>query len=867
LLVQRVVGNSRVGRDYSFTVDVASMDESIELKSLIAQPVTLWLQQTDKSYRPVNGFVHTARRLGSDGGLTSYQISFACWLHFLRFRRDARIWQDVTVDEIVTDVFNQHPQAQGAFRFALSETLQPRSFCVQYEDDWNFVNRLMEAEGWYGYFEQAGDGQSHKLVITDNLDSFKPASPQAVAFYRAGTNSETDALVQWSGTRTLQSSSIVTTTFDYKSPLYAKGTNIPTVGNQGSLPSQAEVYEYSGAYTYREQERGDALSKIRMEEWESRAKRFYGVGAVRRLDAGQWFELANHPDHGSGNTQERQFAVLSIEWVIENNLPMSRSSAEFPHSLQSKVDAFRASFGTAQPSATIAADDGSTGFFMASIEAQRRSVSFRSPLEHRKPVMPTQTATVVGPSGEEVFTDQLNRVKVRMHWDRLNSGDEKASCWVRVSYPNAGGNWGGVFVPRIGQEVIITYMDGDPDRPLITGRVYNSACTPQWHTQGQLSGYKSKEHKGSGYNQLVLDDSTGQNRAQLYSTQTAAQLNLGYLVSQRDNQRGGFRGTGFELATDAYGAIRSQKGLYISTFGRPGAGSDQLDATEARGQLSAGQQLLSATSQTATQHGAADMQAIDSLKTFTNATQSGYGGSSTGPSAQGDNAAGGAGEANGFSDPVLLIASPKGVGITTPTSVHVHAGENATVSANSDINVAIGKSLVANVVDKISLFAYKLGMKLIAARGKVEIQAQSDGMDLLASKGIKISSSTDAIELSAQKEILLTSGGAYIRISGGNIQVHAPGQVDIKGSEHSFTGPTRYDGQSAPLPKSVANDQQFVLKDETTGNVMPLAPYRIESGDGLVLARGITDAEGKTVRIFTGTQEQELKMFHEDGEV
>jgi len=867
LLVQRVVGNSRLGRDYSFTVDVASLDESIELKSLIAQPVTLWLQQSDKSYRPVNGFVHTARRLGSDGGLTSYQVSFASWLHFLRFRHDARIWQDVTVDEIVTDVFNQHPQAQGAFRFALSKTLQPRSFCVQYEDDWNFVNRLMETEGWYSYFEQAGDGQSHKLVITDNLDSFKPASPQNVAFYRADTNSETDALVLWSGTRTLQSSSIVTSTFDYKSPLYAKGTNIPTVGNQGSLPSQTEVYEYSGAYTYREQERGDVLSKIRMEEWESRAKRFYGAGAVRRLDTGQWFELANHPDHGSGDAQERQFAILSVEWVVENNLPISRSNVEFPHSLQSKVGAFRARFGTTQPSATVTADDGSTGFFMASIEAQRRSVPFRSPLEHRKPVMPTQTATVVGPSGEEVFTDQLNRVKVHMHWDRLNSGDEKASCWVRVSYPNAGGNWGGIFVPRIGQEVIITYMDGDPDRPVITGRVYNSACAPQWHTQGQLSGYKSKEHKGSGYNQLVLDDSTGQNRAQLYSTQTAAQLNLGYLVSQRDNQRGAFRGTGFELATDAYGAIRSQKGLYISTFGRPGASGDQLDATEARGQLSAGQQLLSATAQTATQHGAADMQAIDSLKTFTNATQAGYGGSSAGTATQGDNAAGGSGEANGFSDPVLLIASPKGVGITTPTSVHVHAGENATVSANSDINVAIGKSLVANVVDKISLFAYKLGMKLIAARGKVEIQAQSDGMDLLASKGIKISSSTDAIELSAQKEILLTSGGAYIRISGGNIQVHAPGQVDIKGSEHSFTGPTRYDGQPAPMPKSVANDQQFVLKDETTGNVMPLAPYRIESGDGQVLARGITDAEGKTVRVFTGTQEQELKMFHEDGEV
>jgi type VI secretion system secreted protein VgrG len=866
LLVQRVVGHSRVGRDYAFTIDVASLNESIELKSLIAQPVTLWLQQTDKSYRPVHGFVHTARRLGSDGELTSYQIGFSCWLHFLRFRRDARVWQNLTVDEIITQVFNQHPQAQGAFRFSLFRQTQPRSFCVQYEDDWNFVHRLMEAEGWYGRFEQADDGRSHTLVITDNLDSFKPMSPQAVAFYRGGPNSEIDAFVQWSGTRTLQSTSVVTSTYDYKTPRNAKSTNIPTVGNQGSLPSQAEVYEYSGAYTYREQDRGDTLSKVRVEEWESRAKRFHGVGAVRGAEAGQWFELSDHPDHEGSNAQERQFAILAVEWVIENNLPVSGGAVDFPHSLKSKVDSVRASFGSTYQTVTTKAADGSTGFFMTMVEVQRRTVPFRSPFDHHKPVMPTQTATVVGPSGEEVFTDQLNRVKVRMHWDRLNSGDEKASCWMRVSYPNAGENWGGVFVPRIGQEVVITYLDGDPDRPLVTGRVYNSACTPQWHSQGQMSGYKSKEHKGSGYNQLVLDDSTGQNRIQLYSTQAGAQLNLGYIVAQRDNQRGQFRGTGFEMATDAYGAIRAQQGLYISTFGRPAAGSDQLDVREARGQLSAGQQLLSATAGTAKQHGAADMQAIDSLKAFTDATQTGYGGGSSSAAGQGQESSGGAGQANGFSDPVLLIASPKGVGITTPASVHIHAGENVTMSANSDINIAVGKSLVANAVDKISLFAYKLGMKLIAARGKLEIQAQTDGIDLLASKGIKISSSTDAIELSAEKEILLTSGGAYVRISGGNIQIHAPGEVDIKGSNHAFSGPTQYDGQPPALPKSVSNDQQFILKDEASGNVMPLAPYRIEGNGGQVLARGITDAEGKTARVFTGTQAQDLKMFHEDGE-
>ncbi|MCA3844731.1 MAG: DUF2345 domain-containing protein, partial [Burkholderia sp.] len=214
-------------------------------------------------------------------------------------------------------------------------------------------------------------------------------------------------------------------------------------------------------------------------------------------------------------------------------------------------------------------------------------------------------------------------------------------------------------------------------------------------------------------------------------------------------------------------------------------------------------------------------------------------------------------------EPILLLASPKGVGLTTPTSVHVHAGENTTMSAGKDVNIAVGKGFVMNAVERVSLLAYKLGMKLIAARGKLEIQAQQDGIDLIAAKGIQVTSTSDSIRISAQKDILLTSGGAYIRLSGGNIEIHAPGAVDIKGDQHSFSGPARYDGKAPPLPKSIVNDEQFVLKDEASGKIMPFAPYRIEGDSGEVLARGVTDAEGKTVRVFTGTRTHGLKMFHE----
>ena len=454
LVPVRAAGSSRIGRNYDFTVDVASLSDSIELKSLIAQPVTLWTQQTDSSYLPRNGYVHTARMLGSDGGVHLYQISFSSWLHFLKFRSDARIFQDKTAEDILAAVFDQHPQSRGAYRFEISNALPQRSFCVQYEDDWNFVHRIMEAEGLFGYFEQAEDGKAHTLVVTDDLFSLKALAPQEVSFYRAGAGSETDAIVQWGGARTLQSVSYTTRTFDYKNPGFHKEISTPTVDAQGDLPEQAEVYEYTGAYTYGNSDRGNALSKIRMEEWESRAKRFFAVGSVRRLDAGRWFQLEGATALASDRAESRQFAVLGATWYIENNLPVS-TGTHFRHSLQSLISEARAAHAGASDVFRVKDELGGEGFFLVELESQRRTVPFRSPFEHRKPLMHMQTATVVGPQQEEVFTDSLNRVKVRMHWDRLNGGDENASCWVRVMSPNAGGTLGGVFVPRVGHEVAI----------------------------------------------------------------------------------------------------------------------------------------------------------------------------------------------------------------------------------------------------------------------------------------------------------------------------------------------------------------------------------------------------------------------------
>ncbi|MDN7739467.1 MULTISPECIES: type VI secretion system Vgr family protein [Burkholderia] len=851
----RVLATSEIGRDFSVTLDMISTAGDVELKALIAQSMTLWIQQADKSYLPVNGYVHTARRLGADGSFTVYQLVFASWMHFLRFRSDMRYWQDRSVDAIIADVLDQHPQAQGHFQFALSKALPSRSYCRQSESDWNFVHRLMEEEGLFGFWRQGKDGKSHTLVVTDDIQALDQVVPNPVQFYRSGIGSEADALTQWSGVRTLQSTTHTTRTFDYKAPASAanpKGTTLPTMAGQGNLPEQTEVYEYTGAYTYDRQDRGEHLSKVHLEEWESRAKRFTGAGGVRGVDAGLRFDLSGHPEHDRDPAAQREFVAIKVWRYIENNLPLSEQETHFPHSLQTALARAKAGYA----GVAVNHDDGSTGFYLAEVEAQRTTVPYRSPFEHKKPEMHLETAIVVGPSGEEVHTDELNRVKVCFVWDRLNDGDERASCWVRVAQSDTGGGYGGVHMPRVGEEVIVGYVGGDCDRPIVLHRVYNGAVKPQWHSNGILSGHRSKEYGGSGYNQMVMDDATGQNRVQLMSSSADSLLHLGYLIDQSGNTRGGYLGSGFDLRTDDYGAVRASRGLYVTTHAGS-AGSQPLDVREARQQLVSAESVIEAMSQASQTHQAENlMNGHDALKKFTDATQN----SVPGAQAGGRTAGGGTGNANVFKSPVMLVASPSGIALSTQESVHVSSDEQTNLISGQSTFIASGKSLVASVAEKISLFVQNAGMKLFAAKGKVEIQAHSDDIELSAQKTVKVLSATEKIEVAAQQEILLTSGGAYIRIKDGNIEIHAPGKVDVKGASHAFTGPTQlHTNLGAFKPTAGPYDEALQFKDEL-GKPLPNLDHLLQMrGD---LMKTVASDQGSISRVFSQSPDPIQAYLH-----
>ncbi|MFC0269269.1 type VI secretion system Vgr family protein [Kushneria aurantia] len=715
--------------------------------------------------------------------------------------------------------------AAGRWRLDLRRDYPPRSYCVQYrESDLDFISRLCEEEGLWYYVTHEDD--NHCVVFTDDVDTCPPVSPQAIRFHRQDATETEDALTQWGGVRTRQPTRVSVATFDYKQPGLEKRTALDTLIDQGNLPER-ELYDYAGEYYYPDHRRGERLTENRLEAHESLVKRFRGAGGARQLQAGHWFELTQHPLHDSGGPAEREFLLLRVTVHAENALPISAHLKTLPGSLQPQLDAARKAHGLEDEDDSDRLSDhlkdyatGGTGHFLVDLEAQRRRQVYRHPLTHHRPVIGgPQTAIVVGPRGEEIHTDHLDRVRVQFPWDRQGQNDENSGVWLRVAQPNAGAGWGGVFVPRIGQEVLVDFLEGDADRPLITGRVYNGEQTPGWHSHGLFSGFKSRTWRGSAYNELVFDDATDQERVRLNSENAKSQLNLGYLIHQQGNHRGAFRGTGFELRSDAFGAIRANRGLYLTSWGQPGASGDQLDLSPAYRQLSLAHDMAEKLSRSAEAHNAESLAGNTSLKKAGDDTDAPYGGSDV---IGGDSAAqravdsGGRGQSAGLKAPWLYLASPAGIALSTPESTHLVQEHSLGIESGEDVNIATGRSLVASVAEKLSLFVQQAGLKLFAARGRVEMQAQSDNLEATARRDLTVTSSEEKIDLAAAEEILLVSGGAYVRLKDGNIELHAPGRVNVRGALKSFSGPARMSVALPQMPDGIC--VECLLKNLSRGS-------------------------------------------------
>ncbi|UEX76674.1 type VI secretion system Vgr family protein [Spiribacter halobius] len=469
LIVRRLSGTEQLGRPFEYTVELLGTDEALAFPDVLGQPLTVRMSLPDGGARFFNGFVTRFAQLGRSGRHALFQAHLRPWLWYLSRCSDCRIFQERSVPEIVQAVFREHGFSD--FEDSLSGSYDSREYCVQYrESDLQFVSRLLEEEGIYFFFRHEED--RHTLVMADDYAAHAaPEGYEEVPYYPPGNEAgrERDHISDWLLTQEIQPELYALRDFDFEKPranLEAKGA----IERQHSAESY-EVYDYPGGY--REKSAGERYARVRVEEQQARFERVRGTGNVRGLGAGALFRLRGYPR----DDQNREYLVTGASFEIDANPLETREVGE----------------GTA---------------FSCAFTAMDSQEPFRPVRSTPRPVVQgPQTAVVVGQSGQDIWTDKYGRVKVQFHWDREGSSDENSSCWVRVSQNWAGRNWGGMFLPHIGHEVLVSFLEGDPDRPIITGRVYNADNMPP----EDLPSHKTKSIiRDYGDNEMVWEGKEGE---------------------------------------------------------------------------------------------------------------------------------------------------------------------------------------------------------------------------------------------------------------------------------------------------------------------------------------------------------------------
>jgi type VI secretion system secreted protein VgrG len=478
LLLRGVQGREELGRPFSYTLDLLSEDESINPSSILGQDMTIKLSLEDESDRCIHGIVTRFSATGSIGRYTRYGAQLRPWIWLLSHTSDCRIFQNETIPDIIKTVFRDLGFTD--VDDALTGTYKPLEYVVQYrESAFNFVTRLMERAGIYYFFTH--EESKHSLVLADSASAHGPAKGyEEVPYYPPEVNHarDHDHFDGWALEHQFRTGVFAVNDFDFKRP--SADLNAKSSSPRDHAKSDLEYYDYPGEYI--EVEDGETFAKLALQAHQAEYEQVRGKGNARGLGAGHLFTLKNF----KRSDQNREYLIVSVDCKIQvkGYESQGRDSA------------------------------GST--YEASMLAIDSKADFR--LAHATPkptVAGPQTAIVTGKDGEEIWTDEHGRVKLQFHWDRVGKSNEESSCWVRVAQLWAGSGWGGMYVPRIGQEVVVEFLDGDPDRPLVTGCVYNGNNRPPQELPGKASqsGIKSRSTKGANpddANEIRFEDKKGE---------------------------------------------------------------------------------------------------------------------------------------------------------------------------------------------------------------------------------------------------------------------------------------------------------------------------------------------------------------------
>jgi type VI secretion system secreted protein VgrG len=860
LLPQRVFGSETVCGGIDYRVLCVSDRVDLPLKKVIAVPAALQFVTDRGDLRSVCGIITEASSGDSDGGLASYQIVLRDALSVLEKRTNTRVFRHMDEVEIVQRILNEwrhkSPILGICFKHELDDnfnmrTYPKREFTMQHnESDASFIRRLLKRRGigWYFRSDGSGEGPVHTLMLFNRADSFRENAAGTIRYHRDAATEEYDTITSWNAVRSLQPGVVTRYSWDYRNPqgrdfmMTEKTSGVDQGPNGNELAASLDDYQVLMPHAGDDNEDLFRLDQLSMQRHDYESKCFHGEGSVRDLCAGEYFSLSEHPEVDGHPSDERDFVVTALQVTAQNNLPKALAARVERLFIRSRWMAGAQDLLMQRD----VIDKVASGPMRVHVQftAVRRGVNIVPAFDSRTDLPPTQmqSAIVVGPQGEEVHCDELGRVKIRFpgtrpidHEAAAGSGasdTQTDSAWVRVASNWAGNGPGSlqqcgtIGLPRIGTEVLIAFLGGDPDKPIIVGQLYNGqACPAALSNVGglpgdrYLSGIKSREIKGGRANQLRLDDTEGQISAQLASDHAQTQLNLGFLTSQRVDGIGEERGEGAELTSNESIAIRANNGILLSAQTTKGNHLERADLIGIADVLNSIAQQLATVAQT---HLSDEQEAphlselIDKLRHWK----------------------------PGSSHAILGANAAQGMVFTSEKNIMIGAQAKLDFLNAGNTNLSSGKNIFVRAMQSVSIFAHALGMKLIAATGNVLVQAHRGDINLTATGKIYITAG-QGLELQSP-EIKLVSKGAQVNYGGGAITQQSKGAHTIKSSTFAHTTGGDGDVSEVKLPNtSIETDERVVLYHSQTGEPVKGRRYRLTLPDGRKI-EGTTDDQGRT---------------------
>jgi type VI secretion system secreted protein VgrG len=815
LLPQFVSGTESICGGFEYQVNCVATSYSLPLKEFIGLPATLELVNDRGALRKVNGLVAQASSGECDGAIASYQLVIRDVMAIMEQRVNTRVFRKMSWPEIVTLMFKEWPQINSALSgiidvefasgFRLENYLE-REQTIQFnESDGAFVRRLLARSGIAWFFrpgrnrawEQENRGTelpaAHTLVLFDSQCNLEQNAAGVVRYHRDDATEQRDSVTSWRAARKLQAGSASVFSWDCKQPgnILRMSVEVPGKADQGQYGNQLagglEEFIVESPHVGSDYNELYRLGVLRMQRKELETKYFAGEGSVRDFCAGEYFTISDHPEIDRHPAAERDFVIMSIEVRAQNNLPKSleeRGQRLF------MCNGWHGSRGTA----TDFASDGSVSRFRMRFEAVRRGIpivpAFDPRTELRDPGL--QTAIVVGGENDVVHCDEHGRVKIRFpatrpadHQHARGAGASDTdvdSAWVRVATNWAGSgtsHCGTLTLPRVGTEVLVAFLGGDPDKPIIICQLFNGHALPPPLSERAnlpltrfLSGMHSQEFHGVRANQLRFDDTPREISAQLASDDGASQLNLGWLTHPRSERRSP-RGEGAELRSDKAVAIRGGKGVLITANNSNLAEGKQLDRTElidlADGLRDIADQLakLAETHAKDRANGPQLAQLVDKLRHLDHGTNA---------AAEGSSGSGGAA--------IVAISGPAGIVMASQENLALGAEKNADLITAADTQLTAGGKTSVRAAQGVSLFTNDGGMKQIAARGNIQTEAQDGTIELLAKKVMELISTTDWINIKARKGVCIYGGGSELKISAEGIIGYTTGNSHVYAADH-----------------------------------------------------------------------------------